>query len=862
MRRASALLACALACARTSAPPPGPVPAAVEPAVGYATRDTTVVLHGDGFTPSVAQQFTGGGRIVVDTSFRASLGTSDLRDVRWLDSQTLGAVVPAGLAPGTYGLTVEGPFGRGTADNVFRVFAGPPAALTATAIPPTMARVGVEFAISQTISNDGGMAALGVAAGTAVLTGPGAALLPPTEALDLPAGAVHVFTWRIRPNQPGALGIELPIVGVDEIDRTSLVARTTTSVTVTTAPVLVTTAQPAPASAPVGMLVPLAVDVRNQGGCDALAVQLTDPAGSAIVRVVSSPLAQDVPAGATRTFEWTVEGTSTGTATLGSSGAGTDPVTGAAVPSPPVQWQPITFQSGGALTATLTIPPGVLRNELFNVALAVTNPGANVARAVQPVASLSGTANGASIAVKPAAADIAPGQTVTFNWTVRAGNQPGTLQIDAGASGTDAVSGQFVSVAMSAITQVSDVAFVAGDPFADGATFAYVFTYAGRVYFGPSADGRRAMRVKLDGTGAEIVQLGFQTDSGNVTNLVAPTPTMFPSLGYLACTPNTLACGPDNEDGRGILTSFSSSTGEWLFAGGGRQTVALRHAYATADTTIAPLFPPIRLGLSGGTTATAATLLGTTLHVGVANGRGAGAPGMVPVAQPFDLTSAGAVMSLPASMTNPAGTGLVEAMAVYKGVLYAANGGGCARYDGPVPGWVDCTPSNAAWALTPVTTSKTSDFVPADKGVSQMAVFAGGFYLARNTTLGPQIWTCGAVSCGPLDWILFAPNTTGNLLLSQFNDAPLKTISLLTASTQHLFVGYDAPSSAAFVVLYRSKNSPPQDAADFAVFPATPGLGAGMTQILDGKAVSLSREQVYLTARTSTGPVQVFRLGR
>jgi hypothetical protein len=143
--------------------------------------------------------------------------------------------------------------------------------------------------------------------------------------------------------------------------------------------------------------------------------------------------------------------------------------------------------------------------------------------------------------------------------------------------------------------------------------------------------------------------------------------------------------------------------------------------------------------------------------------------------------------------------------------------------------------------------------VPADKAVPQMTVFSGRLYLARNTTSGPQVWVCAALACGPLDWTLFAPNATGNLTL--FDDPSLATISLLTASTQHLFVGLDAPAGVA---LYRSRNDPPTGFAPF----GTPGLGAGVTQILDGRAVTLSREQVYVTARTPTGPVQVFRFAR
>ena len=79
------------------------------------------------------------------------------------------------------------------------------------------------------------------------------------------------------------------------------------------------------------------------GGTDALGVSFADPSGAANVRVDSSPLAQDIPTGATRTFQWTIEGTSPGTATLGTSGAATDPDTGTSFAVDPVQWTPIVF---------------------------------------------------------------------------------------------------------------------------------------------------------------------------------------------------------------------------------------------------------------------------------------------------------------------------------------------------------------------------------------------------------------------------------------------------------------------------------------------------------------------------------------
>jgi len=327
---------------RTSAPPEAPLPRAVEPKGTYFGTGPVVVLHGEGFTPAAIQRINGGGLIEVDADFRAFLGQLELADVRWVDSHTLTAVVPPDLAAGTYGLAVEGPFGRGTADGVFRVSSGVPAALTASASAPPRARRGLEFSVSQTVTNSGGMIAEAVAAGSPVLSGP-AQVLPQPGSVDIVPSASYVFVWRIRPGDPGVLSVTLPVAGVDEVDGRVVRAQTSSSVTVVTGPHLVATPRPAPASAAVGTSVPLAIDVLNDGGTDALGVYFADPSGAANVRVVSSPLAQDIPAGATRTFQWTIQGTSPGTATLGCGGAGTDPDIGTSFPVGPVQWTPIAF---------------------------------------------------------------------------------------------------------------------------------------------------------------------------------------------------------------------------------------------------------------------------------------------------------------------------------------------------------------------------------------------------------------------------------------------------------------------------------------------------------------------------------------
>jgi len=177
------------------------------------------------------------------------------------------------------------------------------------------------------------------------------------------------------------------------------------------------------------------------------------------------------------------------------------------------------------------------------------------------------------------------------------------------------------------------------------------------------------------------------------------------------------------------------------------------------------------------------------------------------------------------------------------------------RYDGTT--WTACTPSATQWALTPVTTAKSSDFFPADKAVPQMAVFGGKLYMARNTTSGPQLWMCNTAACAPADWALAAANGTGNTNLSQFGDTTLNSVSLLVATSQHLYVGYDASSG---VVLYRSTNASPSLAADFARW-APAGLGAGMTQIVDGQGLSFAgNDYLYVAAHAPSGAVQVYRV--
>jgi hypothetical protein len=204
--------------------------------------------------------------------------------------------------------------------------------------------------------------------------------------------------------------------------------------------------------------------------------------------------------------------------------------------------------------------------------------------------------------------------------------------------------------------------------------------------------------------------------------------------------------------------------------------------------------------------------------------------------------------------------------------------------------WSDSTPNALAYTAKPsLTTSKTSDLEPADRAIPAMASFNGRLYAARNTTTGPQLWSCNPSSgteCGPGDWSLVAANSVGGAQLTQFNDPDNAAITLLAATSQHLYVGFNNATRGA--VIYRAAlPSPPANPAALnisqfqgrlggpAVDPSCSGpgtactgfggdgLGIGATRIYDGKVFNLSgAENLYVAAGTGTTPVRVVRATR
>ena len=110
------------------------------------------------------------------------------------------------------------------------------------------------------------------------------------------------------------------------------------------------------------------------------------------------------------------------------------------------------------------------------------------------------------------------------------------------------------------------------------------------MYLGPNRDGTRVLRFLDEGDLFQQVTFRFFKDTdiagGSTSTNLAAGP--LPSIGFTGCTINSTECGPDNEDGRGLLSSATLGGTEWLVLGGGRTAGDLDYVYMVSDAA-APL---------------------------------------------------------------------------------------------------------------------------------------------------------------------------------------------------------------------------------------------------------------------------------
>jgi len=119
----SVLLPPVISCSGSEPDAPGPT--LVKPGEGVNTSPSPITIYGTGFNPLVRVDYDDKQHSTVSTAFSAHLGPHRLQQVTYLDETRLAALVPAGLPPGSYSLTVIDPRGRrGALDDAFAVQRG------------------------------------------------------------------------------------------------------------------------------------------------------------------------------------------------------------------------------------------------------------------------------------------------------------------------------------------------------------------------------------------------------------------------------------------------------------------------------------------------------------------------------------------------------------------------------------------------------------------------------------------------------------------------------------------------------------------------------------------------------------------
>ncbi|HEX9051566.1 MAG TPA: hypothetical protein VF841_13625 [Anaeromyxobacter sp.] len=191
-------LAALLVAACASSPPPGPVPLSVTPRQGGSSAPTPVEISGAGFDASVKTNYADGSGSTLQATFAASLLPWDgspavaLGSVAFTERRTLTAVVPAGLPPGRYDVSVTDPAGRtGVLPDGYEVTSDAASAVAFQVSPVPAQRAGVPFALSLAAVDGAGRVVSGYA-GSAALTDQSGTVAPASAAFALGRATVEL----------------------------------------------------------------------------------------------------------------------------------------------------------------------------------------------------------------------------------------------------------------------------------------------------------------------------------------------------------------------------------------------------------------------------------------------------------------------------------------------------------------------------------------------------------------------------------------------------------------------------------------------------------------------------------------------
>jgi hypothetical protein len=319
-----------------------PANLAITPSGGYASAAIPVVISGTGFLAKVTQP-QGGGQPVLDTQHRAWLGSTELTSVTWLGTTTLHAVVPAGIAPGKYDLTVENALGnRGTEQGAYTAYATPRFSAVATFDRATV-DVGQSFTLTVTVLNGGTSAIEGLRIGVPTVSSSDGGSARPTSAQPpvpsaIAAGETLTFAWTYSATTSGHVSVTVEIAGTDSAGGeavTAALAAPAGALIQLPAALTATWIEP-PSTQPINSPVTMTLELANAAGAATAEVTgvtpSTSPASNVSCAAVDPAPSASAPiqivGGSSQRFTWSCIATVFGSYQLGAAVVATDLNTG------------------------------------------------------------------------------------------------------------------------------------------------------------------------------------------------------------------------------------------------------------------------------------------------------------------------------------------------------------------------------------------------------------------------------------------------------------------------------------------------------------------------------------------------------
>lgn len=332
------------------------------------------------------------------------------------------------------------------------------AALEVTMSIPSSVSRGQSFTATLLVRNTGGATALGVvpnpllpASTTVSGTAAAVATVAPAPA-DIPGGGTVAFTWTYLASGTGTLSLAAGARGTDRVTGQVINAPAASSDTATVlAPSsLVITSLQLPSTISRGEPFELTMVVRNNGTAAVTGV-LPNPNPATLVATggagarsstTLTPQTIAVGASATFTFSYTENGTAPGTLAFTAGARGMTGTT-AVNANPTSSNLALVVVPPSFVIDSVTVPARLSRGQSFDAVVVVRNSGGSAATGVLPTLTVASSGGAEATPVAALPLTIAGGMTASFTFPlVERGTGPGTLQLTATATGTDAANGQ------------------------------------------------------------------------------------------------------------------------------------------------------------------------------------------------------------------------------------------------------------------------------------------------------------------------------------------------------------------------------------------------------------------------------------